>query len=60
MDNLSQAFDVLRDKNNYNQWLDMHKIEKLKNLSPTPNPFYPTMQDIKSVQDLINRKLNSK
>ena len=59
VDNLNQAFDVLRDKNNYNQWIEMHKTEKLKNLSPIPNPFYPTMQDIKSVQDLINRKLNS-
>jgi hypothetical protein len=59
VDNLSQAFDVLLDKNNYNTWLDMHKIEKLKNLSPMPNPFYPTLQDVKSIQDLINHRLNS-
>lgn len=58
VDNLNQAFDVLLDKNNYNHWLETHKIEKLKNLSPTPDPFYPTLQDIKSIQDLINRKLN--
>jgi hypothetical protein len=58
VDNLSQAFDVLHDKNNYNIWLELHRIEKLKNLSPMPNPFYPTIQDIESVQDLINHRLN--
>jgi hypothetical protein len=58
VDNLSQAFDVLHDKNNYNQWIEMHKTEKLKNLSPTPTPFYPTLQDVKSIQDLINHRLN--
>jgi hypothetical protein len=58
VDNLSQAFDVLNDKNNYNYWIATHKIEKLKNLSSTPNPFYPTLKDVESVQDLINRRLN--
>jgi hypothetical protein len=59
VDNLSQAFDLLHDKNNYNVWLNMHKTKKLKNLSPTPTPFRPTLQDIESVRDLINHKLNS-
>ena len=59
VNNLNQAFDVLRDKNNYNRWLEMHKPEKLKNLSQIPTPFYPTLQDIQLINTLINRKLNS-
>jgi hypothetical protein len=64
-DNLTTAFDSIKTNNTYKRWLDAWDqnlndpkiVEFLMQKNPAT---VPTLQDVKSIQDLINRKLNSK
>jgi len=64
-DNLTTAFDSITTNNTYKRWLNAWDQNlnnpKIVECLIQKNPAnFPTLQDIKSVQDLINRKLNSK
>ena len=64
VDNLTQAFNSITSNNTFKIWLRVYGAylsnkQIVKQLIQIKDPLYPTLKDIKSVQDLINHKLNS-
>jgi len=64
VDNLTQAFNSITSNNTFKIWLEVYGAylsnkQIVKQLIQIKDPLYPTLKDIKSVQDLINHKLNS-
>jgi hypothetical protein len=62
-DNLTTAFDNIKTNNTYQRWLDawdqnLNDPKIVEFLMQKNRATVPTLQDIKSIQDLINRKLN--
>jgi hypothetical protein len=63
-DNLTTAFDNIKNNNTYKRWLDSCDQNlnnpKIVEFLMQKNPaVFPTLQDIELIQDLINHKLNS-
>ena len=64
VDNLTTAFDSIKTNNTYTRWLNawdqnLNNPKLVEFLMRKNRATVPTLQDIKLIQDLINRKLNS-
>lgn len=62
-DNLTTAFDNIKTNNTYKRWLDtwdqnLNDPKIVEFLMQKNHATVPTLQDVKSIQDLINHRLN--